>query len=385
MNLFKRKRDKFTAEIQTAPSRPKTSHPFSTINSRTVHPNMLFKVYKSVREAIPVIDAALSKIVRLVGDFTVECENSEIQEELNEFLKNIQVNACSRGINEFVIIYLNQLITYGTAVGEVVLDIKNRDMLALYNPCLDDIRLKAGESPLHLVILGKNQDGEFVPIKYPERILVSSLSPEPGQIYGNSVLQGLPFVSDILLKIYHTIGVNWERVGNVRFAVTYKPTSESGERAYAKERAAQIAKEWTKAMRDSQHPSDFVAVGDVNIKVIGADNQDLNSQIPVRQMLEQIVSKLSIPPFLLGLSWSTTETMSTQQSDMLTSELKSYRRILAPIIDKICTIWQRLKGYDEKLVIRWNSVNLKDELRNANTRLTMAKAMEIEQRLKIND
>ena len=42
---------------------------------------------------------------------------------------------------------------------------------------------------------------------------------------------------------------------------------------------------------------DFVAVGDVDIKVIGADNQIPDSEIPVREMLEQIVAKLGIPPF----------------------------------------------------------------------------------------
>ena len=57
---------------------------------------------------------------------------------------------------------------------------------------------------------------------------------------------------------------------------------------------------------NSNTVKDFVAVGDVSVKVIGADNAVLDSEIPVRQLLEQIVSKLSIPPFLLGLQWSST-------------------------------------------------------------------------------
>ena len=73
--------------------------------------------------------------------------------------------------------------------------------------------------------------------------------------------------------------------------------------------------------------SDFVAVGDVSIRAIGADGQQMESDVPVRQMLEQIVAKLGVPPFLLGLSWSSTERMSSQQADMLTNELTAYRRI----------------------------------------------------------
>ena len=109
--------------------------------------------------------------------------------------------------------------------------------------------------------------------------------------------------------------------------MTYKP-QDSADKAFAKERAEQIANEWSAGMQDSRNGQvrDFVAVGDVDIKVIGAENQMPDIQIPVRQLLEQITAKLGIPPFLLGLNWSSTERMSQQQTDILTSELEYYRR-----------------------------------------------------------
>jgi hypothetical protein len=76
---------------------------------------------------------------------------------------------------------------------------------------------------------------------------------------------------------------------------------------------------------------DFVAVGDVDIRVIGADNQILDSEVPVRQILEQLIARTGIPPFMLGLNWSTTERMSSQQADMMTSELTAIRRTLTPV------------------------------------------------------
>ena len=111
-----------------------------------------------------------------------------------------------------------------------------------------------------------------------------------------------------------------------------------------------IASEWSKAMKSSE-PRDFVSVGDISIKAIGAENQIPDSEIPVRQILEQITAKLSIPPFLLGLSWSTTERMSYQQADMLTSELEYYRRILCGCIGKICRTFLVLGGYDDDFEI----------------------------------
>lgn len=124
--------------------------------------------------------------------------------------------------------------------------------------------------------------------------------------------------------------------------------------------------------------SDFVAVGDVSIRVIGADNQILDSDIPVRQLLEQIVAKLGVPPFLLGLSWSSTERMSSQQADLLTSELESYRRLLEPVIEKICRIWLLLNGYSERMEIVWEDISLQDTVDLSGARLKNAQAAKLE-------
>ncbi|MFR9191036.1 MAG: hypothetical protein ACLVL7_13035 [Anaerotruncus massiliensis (ex Togo et al. 2019)] len=107
----------------------------------------------------------------------------------------------------------------------------------------------------------------------------------------------------------------------------------------------------------------------MDIKVIGADNQMIGTEVPVRQMLEQIVAKLGVPPFLLGLNWSTTERMSAQQADILTSELESYRRLLTPVLIRICTVFLRLRGYACGVDIAWDNINLQDELELANARL----------------
>ena len=126
--------------------------------------------------------------------------------------------------------------------------------------------------------------------------------------------------------------------------------------------------------------SDFVAVGDVQIKAIGADGQQMDSEVPVRQMLEQIVAKMGIPPFLLGLSWSSTERMSSQQADMLTSELTAYRRILEPVLLKICRVWLRLNGFSDEVAIEWDEITMQDEVDHANAAYLTARAAALENR-----
>lgn len=338
------------------------------------------RLYATLRQAVPLISAALEKIERLVGSFTVQCSDPAVERELNQFLREVRVNAGQQGIQSFLIGYLDQLLVFGTAVGELVPAMDGRSVAALYNARLDDLELRLGDNPLEIQICRREPDGSTAPVEYPDLVLFTALNPEPGRAQGVSLLRGLPFISGILLKIYNTIGLNWERVGNVRFAVTYKPSGDT-DRAYAKERAQQIASEWGRAMNGSGPVSDFVSVGDVDIKVIGADNQILDSQVPVRQLLEQIVAKLGVPPFLLGLNWSSTERMSSQQADLLTSELEDYRRLLEPPIQKICGLWLRMNGYPAVFTVEWNNISLQDEVDLAEARLRNAQAAQVEQGL----
>lgn len=114
---------------------------------------------------------------------------------------------------------------------------------------------------------------------------------------------------------------------------------------------------------------DFVAVGDVEIKVIGGDAPVLDSQIPVRQILEQIIAKTGIPPFMLGMNWSSTERMSTQQADMLTTEITALRRTLTPVVERICRLWLRMHGYSCDFTVVWDDINLQDLVEEARAAL----------------
>ena len=119
---------------------------------------------------------------------------------------------------------------------------------------------------------------------------------------------------------------------------------------------------------------DFVAVGDVDIRVIGADNQVLDSEVPVRQILEQLIARTGIPPFMLGLNWSSTERMSAQQADLMTSEICAIRRSLEPVVRRICSLWLRMHGYDCAFEVKWHDVNLQDEVELARAELYAAQA-----------
>lgn len=380
MELFKRKqKESVKPEIQAVPQ---------TFNKwRNAYPQggsgislSRLRLYETLRKQTPIIDAAICKTAKLIGGCKIECESDKATQKINNFLNHVRVNGCGASLETFISIYMEQLLTYGTAIGEIVAD-SRRGITALYNASLEDIELKTDGNPLKVDVYVRNGGAGYKKAPFRELILLSTLSPAPGSITGESILDSLPFVNGILNRIYETLGINWERVGNVRFAVTYKPDGNPMGKAYTSERAAKLADEWRKAISsNSEGISDFVAIGDVSIKVIGADNQVLDSDIPVRQMLEQIISKLGVPPFLLGLSWTTSERMAKQQVDIFTSELQSYRRLMEPVIGKICRLWLGLNGFgSEKFMIKWSKINLQDTTEMASARLANAKAAELEQ------
>lgn len=370
MGLFhKSKKDSGSActAVQTSSL---NSHPFGRLNS-SVSLNYGSSVYSMLRQSVPIIDVAVSKTVRLCSGFRFDTGSEKLNGEMNTFFENISVGGNQQGINMFVSAYLEQLLTYGSAVGEMIAD--DSGFYALYNGELSALDAKRAQNNFDIEFYSGNKK-----LERQDLILFSALNPKPGEILGTSLLQGLPFVADILLKIYNTIGQNWEHAGNLRYAVIYKPEKEGIDGATAKDRAKQIAGAWSEAMGSKDAVKDFVAVGDVSIKVIGADNVVLDSEVPVRQLLEQIVAKTGLPPYMLGLSWSTTERMSAQQADILTSELEYYRMILTPVLTKIGQKYLSIYGYTEPLRIAWNTITLQDETEHAKARLYDAQAKKIE-------
>lgn len=325
-------------------------------------------VYAQLRNAVPILDAALNKIVRLTEGFHFDTGNDALNDQINTYFENINVGGNQQGITAFISNYLNQLLTYGTAIGEMV--VNENGLYALYNSNLSCIELRRGENGIDVDFYNFGTK-----LKYPDLILYSVLNPEPEKLCGTSLLSGLPFISDILMKIYNTIGENWEHAGNIRYAVVCKPP-ENADSGDISNQAQMVADAWMEAM-DSSSVKDFVAVGDVSINVIGADNKILDSEIPVRQLLEQIVAKTGIPPFMLGLSWSSTERMSTQQADILTTELEAYRRILTPVLAKIGKTYLATTGRQCDLKIIWDKITLQDEKEKAQAQLYLAQANKI--------
>lgn len=372
--MLKRKKDTgpLAAECQI---RSGNSHPFGALRGYIPLGGGEEQIYHQIREAIPVLDAAIGKLVRLSGGFDVQCESEAAAKKLRQFLKTVNCGRGQIGIDSFLTAYVDSLLTYGRAVGEMV--VAGNRLRAVCWGDVTQLQIRERNSALDVELCGMDENGEIRPLPYQNLLLFTTMKPEPEHPYGVSLFRGMPFMAEILLKIYQTIGVNWERAGNVRYSVICK-NDENMDAATAQERGNQVASEWAKAMEDGKNGMvrDFVAVGDVEIKVIGSESPILDSQVPVRQILEQLIAKTGLPPFLLGFSWSTTERMCGQQADLLTSELWALRRMVEPALEKVCRTYLALEGLNPKVEIIWDDISLQDITEEAKANLYQAQAAE---------
>jgi hypothetical protein len=369
----KRKNKGKTVAAQASQLRSTQGYPLQALRGFATLGNGEDRIYRQLREAIPVLDAAVTKLVRLSGGFRAVCCNEYAQAKLEQFLKTVPVGHGQVGIDNFLAGYVDSLLTVGRAVGEVVMGGGK-----VQGVCWADVtKLQAeeAENGLDVVLWGPNEKGQLRPLPYQQLLLFTTMNPEPDHPYGVSIFRGMPFLADILMKIYTAMGSNWERAGNVRYSVICKDT-ENLDPLQLQERGKQVATEWARAMEDGKNGTvrDFVAVGDVQIKVIGGEAPILDSNVPVRQIMEQLVAKTGLPPFLLGLNWSTTERMSTQQVDILTSELWALRRTVEPVVQKVCRMYLATEGLDDRVQIQWNDISLQDMAEEAKADLYKAQA-----------
>ena len=105
-------------------------------------------LYRNLRENIPILDAAIGKLVRLTGGFSLDTGSDGLNAQLNRDLSGINVGGNQQGIEAFIATYLDQLLTYGSAVGEMITD--GRELYALYNGDTRNLEVRRAGNGLDL-------------------------------------------------------------------------------------------------------------------------------------------------------------------------------------------------------------------------------------------
>ncbi len=356
--------------------------PFSELFSTYHIGKINMDLYDGIREAIPLMDVATTKLVRLIGGFRPVCENEQTRKELEKFIAGVKVNHLQKGLNSFVSQLADSAIVKGMGYGELVFNESLTDVYKLQNVKANYVEIKSKQGEISLIqhlpgIVAQNVITEL------DNIFCLSFDNRDGNPQGYSLFYSLPFMSQVFTRIFKSIENAIWRVGDPTFMVIVEggegmDTDDSLE--VANNIQSQLTESFTARktgkVQDVYGGTSFG--GKVDVKVLGAEGQIMDLEIPTRTVLEQLVTKTEFPPFMFGLyKWTSTERMSTHQNDMIVANIQENRKKLDPIINEILEKFLIVKGLTaHDFGIEWNPVNLMDETEKAKAEYLRAQAAE---------
>ena len=138
------------------------NHPFGALQGFIPLGTGEDRVYQQMREAIPVLDAAVGKLVRLSGGFSVKCRDRAAQEKLEAFLQRMPCGRGQVGVDSFLAGYVDSLLTYGRAVGEMV--VAGGKLRAVCWGDVTALQVQEGENSLDVELWGPDDHGCMRPL-----------------------------------------------------------------------------------------------------------------------------------------------------------------------------------------------------------------------------
>ena len=146
--MKRRERNKGPARAEAVQIRESGRHPFGVLDRYVPLGAGELQLYRAIREAVPILDAAIWKLIRLAGGVAVKCGEPAAQAGLERFLRTVPTGRGQRGIQSFLDCYLDSMLTCGRGVGELVLDCQGREIAALLCAGPEQVEIREGCSPL---------------------------------------------------------------------------------------------------------------------------------------------------------------------------------------------------------------------------------------------
>lgn len=333
---------------------------------------------EALREAIPILDGGINRLVTLDGILTVEGDNDALVQEIDTWMRNVPVNDLECGYQAFYAGQGAEHYEQGVGLGEFIYDRRGRDVIGLrvadskglafvretdrlrvfYRTpeATRDLRpdgLGAVEQLLSGTTRGDTVSGlrseGFVELD-ARQCSFALHRPEADDPYGVSILRSMPFVAQILLKMENAAGRAWERFGDPSFHVHYGTKNRKVDAAEADRRARAIAADLAKALQakargNSVDLSTAAAMDDeITIGVIGANGTALEIEAPARHILEQIVAGFGLPGWMLGVTWSQAAGIGEQQSVIVLQEAQTRFELREPQLRRPVEAMLRARG-----------------------------------------
>lgn len=361
--------------------------------------------YEALREALGILDGGLNRLVTMDGILAVEGGNDKLTQIIqNELLANMPVGDQQTGLQAFYAGMGSEQYEQGFSVGEMIYDRRGRQLIGLrvadskgiiYNRDPDSGQLQTwylppvpklygrrdgsdaietvlrnGHRPVNATIL----QGQGYTLLDPARIVYSACNPENDSPYGVSMMRGIEFVSQILVKMHNATGHTWDRFGDPIFHIAYKTKNRAIKDVALEARRKKLADDLAAAVNAKRlgNSADFTtavaADDDVTVTIVGGDGQTLEIEMPAAQMMTQVLAKLGLPAWMMGVPGGTAERMSDNQGEVVLQESMTRFEARKPALTALVENCLRSRGYAWKQG-DWNLVqhlpNITDQLKRA--------------------
>lgn len=334
-------------------------------------------LYEQLVETIPLLNAALERIVQLVGCPKIEADDEDQANDLLAWWQNLSVNRIMTGGRNWFSGWLMDALTYGRSHAEIILRADRTDIYALQELHSRTIDLRPLPDGYGIEIVQLNRGGG--PVVLPRELILTAVhdvrndSPQ-----GNSLLYGLLFAGEIYEKLLFSLKETWTRFGTPTYHVAWTPPEGFNDPTGAK--GAVVAQGFSAALTDALKSRangdvrDFITVGDTTVSIIGANGETLDIQIPGRHLLEQIVAKTGLPPMLLGLQWQAGERIGAVQAGLVSEMIDEIRGHLEAPIRYLFRLRQALVGRPFDFQLCWEAPSLMDAIETAQAEAQQAMA-----------
>lgn len=322
-----------------------------------------FALYAAIRETIPIVDAMITKTRQLVGCPYVDAA-PDTKREINAWLDTLLVNHLQMGWTNFLNTWLDNGLCYGRGHTEILFNLARDDIFGLQelHPSTIILRPRADMVTIDLV-QSQPFAGEPVALN-PAKLLNYIHDVRGDDPSGTSMLWGLPFVAEIMQKLFKNLGSTWDRYGTPRYHINWEPPEDfpDPQGDESDEILSDLATQFNAALVSGVQGDvvDFYTAGKITVSIIGAQGDTLVFEAPMKTLTQQVVTKSHIPPMAFGLEWAMGEQTTQLQADLLTQLIASLRAEVTPMLTYLIDLRQKLGGRDREFKLLWPQPTLID-------------------------
>jgi hypothetical protein len=372
--------------VETKPVVSQTREPFSQDFFRSFENYDPLKqnpdLIATIRSTIPIFDVAFLKKIRLMSDFDITTDVKTAQTLLDDFQENVRVNYHQKGLYEYWTQLMDAGLEQGNGWGEIIPTVTLSDVWGLKNVRSKDMGFLWTDKGVEFGAY-RNNRLQLEPVEHPEYINSLAFDQRQGHPVGYSMIFSCVYASQVFYRWEKSFENQLDRFGDISLVGLFKGGLNSGMTEVNAAASAWLTqmKEWSIKKRKGQMSDISLSMpngGDIDIRTLGADAVLNSYKEDVRTIIEQLVAKTGLPPYMLGLSWSTTERMSQQQADMIQATIKADRMDIDTQMRKVIDSFLILNGKtDVEYELEWGDVLLQDEKDSSLARLQREQAIQV--------